>query len=279
MERSETLMEWLVGMPIQGIGAGPAWKWVADEKPKVSGGQPYKGRYYWGKQHEFWVQQVGVKNDKVLLGELLKARARTKPMQQYIESRLNPKELRFVCYLEAAFLTLVWGAFYALVFILFASWRKRPADEATRLSLAWQIILTIILLLPVALNIQFVLSSTFAANYAPDNGFGVISFSLLVLLPPLAAIRSRAPGARFRTAWRGNLRRILPVVMALCMLAFIPLTLIAFYEEARFAQPITSLDKGEMARLRAYLGDKWTHPPIPKDAWRAEYPPKQVSSK
>jgi hypothetical protein len=48
-----------------------------------------------------------------------------------------------------------------------------------------------------------------------------LSTLLVMLLPIAAAFSSRCPGARLVSAWRGVLRRILPVAIALAALAYL----------------------------------------------------------
>jgi hypothetical protein len=103
---------------------------------------------------------------------------------------------------------------------------------------------------------------------------GLAGFVLLVVvIPPLAAISSRAAGFRFRTAWRGNLRRLLPVVIALCAIIFLGMSAYAARLRSQWAEKWSAPGVNEMSDMIRSLGDKWTSPPIPADAWRSEYAP------
>jgi hypothetical protein len=94
---------------------------------------------------------------------------------------------------------------------------------------------------------------------------------VLFVLPLAAAFRSRAPEARVVTAWRGNLRRVLPlaaVALAIISLGFVIATRTTQTRWARDWQSLT-----EMERVLEALGPEWHDPPIPADAWRNEPPP------
>ena len=96
---------------------------------------------------------------------------------------------------------------------------------------------------------------------------------LILIIPLLAALSSRAPGACIHTAWRGNLRRVLPVAIALSALLILGLSAYAASLRTAWYAQWSAPGLTEMSDMIQTLGDKWTNPTIPPDAYRAQYPP------
>jgi Na+/H+ antiporter NhaC len=169
--------------------------------------------------------------------------------------------------------------FLVVIYLAFGSWSRRAADEATNLRPVWQFILALLTLSPAVICALIVLRQPAFAENASGKMIaalvsGLAGFAFLVLvLPLLAAIPSRAAGARLRTAWRGNLRRLLPVMIALCAIVFLGANAYAARMRSQWAEKWSAPGVSEMSELIRSLGDKWTNPAIPPDAWRAEYAP------
>ena len=280
-DSADTLIGCLVGIAIQGIGAGPVWKWVPDQVSGIPGGPLLGGRYFWGDQHSLYVEHMGEENDRGLRDSLVLGNLRSQAIRAYTTEDLGAYKGYFNAtrYLGFAGLALGIAAFPLIVYLAFGSWSRRAADQATGLRPAWQFILALLALSPAVIGALIVLHQPVFAENASGKMIaalvsGLAGFAFLVLvLPLLAAIPSRAAGARFRTAWRGNLRRLLPVMIAFCALIFLGMNAYAARMRSQWAEKWSAPGVSEMSELIRSLGDKWTNPTIPPDAWRAEYPP------
>jgi hypothetical protein len=104
--------------------------------------------------------------------------------------------------------------------------------------------------------------------------FGLVLVAGIVL-PLIAAARSRVAGTRLRKAWRGTTRRIVPVTLALCALLFLGFSVAGMRLRNRWAQEQMAPGVTEMSQAIAAVGDKWENPTMPPDAWRAENPPER----
>jgi hypothetical protein len=109
----------------------------------------------------------------------------------------------------------------------------------------------------------------------PHVVIGLVAASLLgiILLPLAATGLARAPGARLRTAWRGNLRRVLPVAVALSALLFLYFNVTAVRIRGAWFAKWSAPGVTEFGDMVEQLGDAWEEPEIPMDAWRTEPPP------
>ena len=101
----------------------------------------------------------------------------------------------------------------------------------------------------------------------------VVTIVAAILLPLLAALGTRVKGAKLVTAWRGNLRRMLPVTAAVCALVFLASGLIAAQERSTWLANWKQGKLGSFAMMKRNLGAAWTNPTVPPGAWHAEYPP------
>jgi hypothetical protein len=279
-DSADTLIGFFVASAIQGIGAGPVWQWVPDSRSGIPNGPLFDGRFFWGDRHSLYVEQMGERNDEELRDRLVLTRLRSQATRGHtadlgmFESYSHAR--RFLGFAAAASLVI---AVLLATFLIFGSWSRRPADEATRLHPLWQLLLAAVLLAApieavILLSRQPPSEPQTEAAIAATLGAALAGFMLLVLaVPALAAVSSRAEGARLRTAWRGNLRRILPVMIALCAVTLLGLSAHAARLRSQWAEKWSAPGVTEMSELIRFLGDKWTNPTIPPDAWRAEYPP------
>jgi len=277
---ADTLIGCLVGIAFQGIGAGPVWKWVPDSISGIPGGPLLGGRYFWGDQHALYVEHMGEQNDRELRDGIVVGKLRTQASSEYMKG-FGAYEGYYDAtrYLGFAGVTVGLALFLLVVYLVLGSWSRRTADEATALRPVWQFILALLVIAPAVAGCVLVLRQPVfqedsSARMIAALVSGLAGFAFLVLvLPLLAAIPSRAAGARFRTAWRGNLRRLLPVTIALCAIIFLVMSAYAARLRSQWAEKWSAPGVSEMSELIRSLGDKWTNPTIPPDAWRAEYPP------
>jgi len=108
-----------------------------------------------------------------------------------------------------------------------------------------------------------------------------ISALLLVAFPALALLLvalALAPFTRRRrapllTAWRGNLRRLLPPALAFGAALYLVLGLITIRLRADVVRNFADSRGTQMAQLVDRIGPQWHNPTIPPDAYRAQYPP------
>ncbi|MFB3880325.1 MAG: hypothetical protein ACE149_03630 [Armatimonadota bacterium] len=282
-DSADTLIGMLVGIAIQGIGAAPAWRWVPDGVSGIPGGPLLGGRYFWGPQHSLYVEHMGEEHDQELRDRLVLGKLRSQASREYIKGGGSYEAYLYATrYLGFAGIAVGLALLLLVLYLAFGSWSRRAADEATNLRAAWQLILPLLTLAPAAVGSAIVLSRPLMAEDDPNGSVAALlaglagSVLLVLIIAPLAAIGSRAAGARFRTVWRGNLRRLLPVTIALCALIFLGTSAYAAQLRSQWAEKWSAPGVTEMTDMIRSLGDRWTHPTFPPDAWRAEYPPEQM---
>jgi len=279
-QSADTLPEFLVGVPVEAIGAAPVWQWRSDEKPGMTGGPVGGGRLFHGRHHGLYVSQVGEEADAALRDRLIKAKLRVQGLRGFVESWGSARGfLESSRYLGFAGMIAGVGAGLFVLFLAVGTWSRRAADGATRLSRMWQLAAAVLILAPTAvvpLMVGFVWQ-----REPSESAFGVVlllaPFGLTlvagIVVPLVAAARSRAAGARLRTAWRGNVRRITPVTLALCALLFLGFSVAGMRLREQWAKEQMAPGVTEMSQAVAAVGERWTNPTIPADAWRAGYPP------
>jgi len=279
-ESTDSIIGFLVGVAIEVIGASPVWQWAPGDRSGIPDGPLFGGRYFLGDQHSLYVEQMGEANDQALLDSLILSKLQTQASRNYtggggiFEGYLNAAR-----HLAVAATILALAVHLLVIFLAVGAWSRRAADEATDLRPVWQLIMAAAIVLPpVAL-----LSSALGIDPTDDSWLrpfithasiaAAASGLALILLPLLAALSSRAPGARFHTAWRGNLRRVLPVAIALSALLILGLSAYAAHLRAGWVAKWSAPGVTEMSDMVQTLGDEWTNPTIPPDAYRAQYPP------
>ncbi len=283
---ADAIIGFLVGVAVEGIGGAPAWKWYLDGASGVPNGPLFHGRYFYGSQHTLYVREEGEAAAAQLRDQLVDGKLRTQLVRRYTEGLTV-----FGDYYRSDRLLAFGQATATLLFlllVLFAAtgtWSRQGADQATTLGWTWQGIITVLVLAPVtAIGV--------AALRAPMNGempstaipaaHIIVSLGLsalaAIVLPLFAAAFSRRSPARPRTAWRGNLRRVLPTALAVGVVLYLGLALAAMSVRARWTGEMTRPGMSEMAWLVRKAGPAWSHPQIPPDSWRAGFPPKQASN-
>ena len=279
-ESANTMVELLVGTAVTAIGGSPAWGWVHDGASGIPGGPLLGGRLFYSPQHEFYVSQVGEKADAELRDLLVAGKVRSKLMREASEKGIfwgsRGRSLR-VMQLGAGALALLVLAL--ATFLAVGTWRRRAADEATDMRWGCRAGVTglTVVLAAAGLAVASAVSPppvfTRLGFAAAGAGLGA-AWLAAVLLPLVAARRSRRPGARLRTAWRGNLRETLPLVIAVCGVLTLGLGVAGRMLERRWVQEWFREPPGaEMARMVKAFGPALTDPKAPPDAWRAEHPP------
>ena len=279
-ESTDSIIGFLVGVAIEAIGSTPVWQWAGDGQSGFPGGPLLGGRYFWGDQHSLYVEHMGEANDQALLDSLILSKLQTQASRDYTRGLgMFGGYFTAARYLAVAATILALGVLLLVIFLAVGAWSRRAADEATDLRPVWQLIMAAAIVLPPVV----VLMSARRIDPTSDSWLrplitqasiaAAASGLALILLPPLAALRSRAPGALFHTAWRGNLRRVLPVSIALCALLFLGLSAYAASLRAAWADTWSAPGVTEMSDMVQTLGDEWANPTIPPDAWRAQYPP------
>jgi len=277
-ESAETLIEASVGIAIEGIGGSPVWVWQPDRMTGIPDGPLLKGRLFHGKSHEFFVREAGQQAADEIRDSMVKAKGRSMLTRQYVERRgalpdgvLRSMTLRGLGLFSAMLLLAALLGFSAV-----SLWARRKADEATSLGWRGGLGLTLIALAPLGLGLGLAVATAKTPIMIPALAAGVfggpgISFMLLLILPLAAAFRSRAPEAGLFTAWRGNLRRVLPLAAIVLAIVSLGFAITGRWAEARWVrswQPET-----EMQRVEKAIGPEWTNPTIPPDSWRNEPPP------
>ncbi|MCJ7750977.1 MAG: hypothetical protein MUQ65_07760, partial [Armatimonadetes bacterium] len=229
--------------------------------------------------HEFFVREAGQRAADDIRDSMVKAKGRSTLYREYVERRgalpdgvLRSMTLRGMGLFSAMLLLAALLGFGAV-----SLWARRKADEATRLGWRGRLALTLIALAPLALGFGLAVATAKTSIMIPGLVAGVfggpgISFILLLILPLAAAFRSRAPEAGVFTAWRGNLRRVLPLAVVVLAIVSLGSAIAGRSAETRWARSWQS--ETEMQSVEKAIGPEWTNPTIPPDAWRNEPPPR-----
>jgi hypothetical protein len=169
-----------------------------------------------------------------------------------------------------------------VVWLAVFGWRREAAEKATRLTFRWQAALALAPFAPIAYYAFGVLREPFNACAVADPHYGagrlldqvVLSGALLVVLFCLGATaESRREGAPLGDAWKGNLRRVLPLTLAVGAVLYLALTVAAVQTKRQWADKWYTPDISEMAHFESTLGEAWESPRVDPDSWRDEHPP------
>jgi len=277
-QSADILIECLRGIAIEVIGGSPVWAWWPDQMTGIPGGPLLGGRLFYGPQHDFFIAQAGEEVAEQIRDSLVHAKVRAMLARKYVErlGGLPEGQLRSMTMRGSSIWYGVLLGGFLLAFVAVSLWARKKADEATSLGWAWRVIIALLALAPVSAGFTLAWIALKARAMQPKlevvvfGGIG-LSFAAMLLLPLLAALRSRRQGARLVTAWRGNLRKVLSVAIVLCAALSLGLALAGRQAEARWAR--RWLSETEMARVIREIGPEWTHPKIPADAWRPQPPP------
>lgn len=277
-DSADAVIGFLVGVAVESIGAGPTWKWGADRSSGIPRGPLGGFRYFYGPQHGFYVSQVGELADSRVRDSLIRARVRASLLQNLVSERMDAGLVKPGLLLGLSGLTIGLLAALLVVFAAISIRFRRQADEATELRVGAQLTILVFAFIPVCAGIAaywplWDLQRGPALLRALLGGY-LFTFLAMLLLPLLAARFSRLPSARLAAAWRGNLRRILPLAVASLAIAALALGIAGKNMERKWAREWYAPGYSEMKSLISLAGPAWTNPKIPADAWRAEYPPR-----
>jgi len=278
-DTDDTIVGVLVGVAVVGIGASPAWRWYSDSYTGIPGGPLFKGRILYGRQHEFYVSQVGEAADAELRDAVVLGKVRSQLMRAYSRSGSQDDSMvRWAGLLGVSGMAV--GLLVALLalFVGISVRARRQADEATELGGAERGWIILAALLPAVAGGAIYLSQIGKLFTHPVLGWVLVvgvgaALPLLLVSALLVARGSRRPSARLATAWRGNLRRVLPACIVICAMFSVGLGIAGKVRQRSWLRERYSPSYNEMGEMRESMGSAWTDPEIPADSWRAEYPP------
>jgi hypothetical protein len=282
-QSADTLIECLVGVAIEAIGAAHVWVWRPDQITGIPGGPLLGGRYFYGDQHDFFVSHAGEEAAEQVRDSMVRAKVRSKLSSEHRERSGGVPEgwlrsmILAVC--SRGYGALLVGSI--LVFAGVSTRARKRADEATSLTWLWRVLLALLALAPVSIAFSLTWLALQKSVEQPGlplvlHGSIALSFLSMLLLPLLAAVWSRTAAARLLTAWRGNLRRVLPVGVVVLAALSLGLGITGRRAEAQWAR--TWQTETEMERVVRAIGPEWNDPPVPEDAWRPQPPPQPDNS-
>ncbi|MBN1459161.1 MAG: hypothetical protein JXA57_06465 [Armatimonadetes bacterium] len=274
-DSADFAIEYQVGVSLTELGAHNLWQFHLTDPQLLA------RRLYWGQYHELYLDAVGERRDVELRDDLLVGRTRSELVDEYLQGLgMYAGYLRVNRYLGLAAPAWALVVVLFLAFLCAGTWSRHAAYKAANLSPLWQSLLAVLVVLPIVMTGTIALRVELTPGTAMKGvaaglylGFIIIPILLALSAPLAAALLCRAPGASLSTAWRGNLRRVLPLAIALASLLALTYNLQAMGQRAAWVAKWTAPNVTEMAVLTSWLGERWTHPDIPLDAWRAEYPP------
>ena len=274
-ESADTLIQALVGIAIEGMGGAPVWEWRPDRATGIPNGPLLEGRLFYGKSHAFFVKEAGQQAADEIRDSMVRAKVRSMLAREWAKDvRFAPALARATVVKSLAGMSIPLLVVALLVFGMVSVWARRWADEATRLGWRGGVALAVISLVPFAVG--FALAWRGMERSPVSAGRGIVegtaaSLLLLLVLPFAAAFWSRVQGARAVTAWRGNLRRVLPVAVVVLAVVSLGSALAGRTAEARWVR--SWMSETEMQWVERGIGPEWANPTIPPDAVRAEPPP------
>jgi hypothetical protein len=286
-QSAETIVDYLVGSALEGIGAAPTWEWHIDStEPDYSDPNAYrKGRVWFGEQHAFFLAHASVTRDVELRDRRVLGMSRVTILRHFIDADPTLRYLDLDRSLGLFGLALLGSAAGLFVcFLLVSVAHRKEADVAVG-SRAWTVLFPVASALGIALvaiEIKVGAYATYmhmAMPVAPSMwsawlpGATPLTLCIVAFLFALLFARRRTPA--WFAAWRGNLRRALPPTIALLVLCYLGTVIAAI---APRAEATRLLSQNEMAALRRFAGPSWDHPKIPADAWRAAYPPQTTAT-
>jgi len=282
-ESAHSNLEYVGGRGIQSIGVSPVWRWRDDRTSGIPDGPLMKGRLFYGRYHDLYAAYMGEAAAIALRDRLVLGRLRQKAGHGYVADVWPESPYMFAITL-LIFTALLGGLFWWLVleFLMSGTWRRKQADEATTLSQRAAVLMALLIVLPAALP-PLLMAATAPPSDAhcvaalldvimAGMGTGILAF---VFGPLVAARYAHKPFCHWPTAWRGIIRRVVPIAIALLSLAVLLMLAFGARYRAEWVRQCSDITHHEMARMIEALGPSWTHPTIPPDSWRDEYPPKK----
>ncbi len=152
---------------------------------------------------------------------LVRQKVRNRLVREYDLARAFPEPVLLIgMIIGAAVASAGLVVIFGLVYLGVSVRRRRVADEATELSWLARLGLAVLGVVPVIVSVVQVWTVSVKSRDSAVSSANPAYICLVLLAPillPLIAVRwSRRPGARGVTAWRGNLRRVLPLTMLCC---------------------------------------------------------------
>ena len=273
-QSADTFVEGLVGISVEAIGGSPVWLWKPDRETGIPDGPLQGGRLFHGEHHDFFVSHAGEQAAEEVRDSMVRAKARSMLWREY-RKRPSPL-LRSYMLLGLGSLCATLLVLFVLVFAGISTRLRREADKATDLPPGRRLIIVFLALLPATAGgvlywTQFSLQDSQPLLFMVFFGGFALTPLAALLLPLIAARSTRQPPARLATAWRGNLRKVLPLAILLCATLSLALGIAGRRAEAEWARNWPS--ETEMDRVVRQIGPQWHDPPIPREAWRNEPPP------
>ncbi len=278
---AEERITYLIGSAIESIGAAPSWRWYPAEvvgEPRERG-VLLGGLMFYGRHHDWYVQQVGAEEDRRLRDRLIEAKTRAALLRK-VDNFVSVlrERMRWVLPSTVALAGFGTATLYFVLFLCFGLWGRQETDAASRLSPPAAFLLALVAFAPLAAGLI----------YAPVHGdpFGpkadqllqavgvgsIVTFAAALLLPFVVAGATRVSGFSLFTTGRANLRRVLPIVVALGMLFGLAFGFETARQRRAYVLEWRRTGFPGLAHVKAQFGGQWEHPTIPAGAWRAEYP-------
>ena len=273
-ESSDTLIEVLEAIVIEAVGAWDIWRWQRDKEGGKAG--PLDGgRLYQGPAYQEFVSRYGEEAAREVRDSLLRAKLRSMMTK---DSYSRDVWARLGGSFRAGIFLAISRWFGILVVVFLLVWAgvsllgRRVADEATGLGRWWATAIAVTCLMPIAALCVVMWQFSELLN-GPAGGTVALAATALSLFSPivvpLVIVKwTRLGDARSRTVWRGNLRRSLPLTMAICAVVSLGAGIAGMRAEKAWARDWQS--RTEMERVVETIGPEWHAPPIPADAWRDE---------
>jgi len=282
-ESAHSTLEYVGGGGIQSVGASPVWRWRDDRTSGIPDGPLMKGRLFYGRYHDLYSAHMGEAAVAALRDRLVLGKLRQKVEHGYVADVLLESPYMFATTLLVFAAVLGWLLWWFLLeFLISGTWRRRQADEATTLSQRAAVLMALLIVLPVAIPALVMAAAAPSSNDPREATLwgvsmaGMLTCFLAFVFGPLVAARyTHKPFCHWRTAWRGIIRRVVPIAIALVSLALLVMLVLGAQYRAEWVRQCSDTTHHEMAGMIEALGPSWTRPTIPPDSWRAEYPPKK----
>jgi hypothetical protein len=249
---------------LQRIGTEPAWQWYALDRSH--------GRAMYGSQHAFYVSQAGSEADAALRDALVRNHVRTRLLIQEVSGssspmvRLAPVEVLLV----TGGLMGLQAALLLLLHLLWCGRARVGAEAAHRIRPIGKVALAGLVALPVPVLLTVLaLRAPEYVRLIPLNPGGVSLPALVLAAGASLVVRRRG--------LRQAMDQVVPLAAALLALSFLVTALVALPIRAGLARDLRAADWSWMKLYTDRLGANWSDPTIPRDSWRAEYPPSRPS--
>lgn len=286
-DSADTKGGFMYGSLLEHAGAAPTWQVGYDGEGR---------KLFYGPAHAFYAAQIAPEADAELRDRLLVAWERVGLLQQ--TPGPGPYEpdspiARATGLQGMAGVALALAAWCLAIFALVSLVARRAPEAGTRPGWAWPV-LTGVMAAALALTgpawallhpEPIVLAAGRAQARPPDLPPGVllaeasfIAALLLVLGVPLLVSLRRQDGQQSldAAAWGGNLRRALPVVIAVLALAYLGLNLGAAKLRADWLRVWTKPGATNLSVQISRIGPQWDRPESPKRGWVAAEPPQNA---